>query len=228
MSIINLISRKPPSICGYQFDGVLEDSLEFSVDIPKYPIESGAQIADHRIINPCRYRITGIVSNTPMNANSLGYIGSLVGGTAVGALSNLTNNPLVAAVAGLSIGFLAGTDGTRASAALERLILILEGEDPFDVDAGDVQLKNMVIVNITRDKDPENENGLVFTLELQEFVTLDRLSTDGQPSHKQLREGSVEQSGISKVVSEGWKNTKEAASNAIQKLKDFDIADLWS
>lgn len=221
MSIINLISRKPPSICGYQFDAVLEDELDMSVEIPSYPIESGAQISDHRILNPIKYRITGIVSNTPMNPNDLGYIGSLVGGVGIGALSNLTRNPLVAAVAGLSIGFLSGTDGTRSSSALERLIEILEGEEPFDVDAGDVQLKNMCITRIRRLKNPENENGLIFELDLAEFVSLDRLTSEGQPNHQQLREGSIEQSGISAQASKGWQNVKETTSNTINKIKDF-------
>ena len=221
MSIINLISRKPPEICGYQFDAVLEDELDMSVEIPSYPIESGAQISDHRIIKPIKYRITGIVSNKPMNPNSLGYIGSLVGGVGVGALSNLTKNPLVASVAGLSIGFLSGSDGTRASSALERLIQILEGEEPFDVDAGDIQLKNMCVTRIRRMKNPDNENALVFELDLAEFVSLDRITSDGQPSHEQLKDGSVEQSGISAVVSKGWKNVKETASSTLDKIKGF-------
>ena len=228
MSIVNLFTRTPPVICGYQFDAVLEDTLEFSVEIPTYPIESGASIADHRIVKPCRYRLIVAVTNGPiMNPNSLGYWGSLAGSIGVGALSNLTNNPLVAAVAGMSIGFLAGTDGTRASAALERLIEILEGEEPFDIDTGDLQLKNMCITNIRRRKTPENENGLVAELELEEYITLDRLSTNGQPSHTQLKKGDKAQSACVKSVQEGWKNLKDAGSEAINKLKEFDITDLW-
>ena len=228
MSIVNLITRTPPVIGGYQFDAVLEDTLEFSVDIPTYPIESGASISDHRILKPCRYRLTGIVSNSPvMNPSSLSYWGGLAGSIGVGALSNLTNNPLVAAVAGLSIGFLAGTDETRAGAALERLVQILEGNEPFEIDAGDVQLKNMCITNIRRTKNPENENGLVFELDLAEMITLDRLNSDGQPAHTQLIKDDPSQSACTKAIQEGWKNLKEAGTEAINKLKDLDITDLW-
>lgn len=228
MSIVNLITRTPPVIANYQFDAVLEDTLEFSVDIPTYPIESGASISDHRIVNPCRYRLTGIVSNSPvMNPNSLEHLTTIAGSIGVGALSNLTNNPMVAAVAGLSIGFLAGSDGTRASAALERLVEILEGNAPFDIDAGDILLKNMCITQIRRTKNPENENGLVFELDLAEFITLDRLSTDGQPSHAQLKPNDKAQSGCVKAVQEGWKNLKEASTDAIEKLRNLDIYDLW-
>lgn len=227
MSIINLITREPPVIGGYQFDAVLEDTLEFGVEIPTYPIESGASISDHRILKPCQYRLTGIVSNSPpMNPNSLSYWGQVAGSIGVGALSNLTNNPLVAAVAGLSIGFLAGTDETRAGAALERLVEILEGKKPFAVDAGDVQLQNMCITNIRRTKNPENENGLVFELDLAEFITLDRLNTNGQPSHEQLIKDDKSETGIVKSVQEGWKSLKEASSDAINKLKNLDIANL--
>ncbi len=215
MSLLTLLTRTPPSIAGFTFDAVLEDELEFSVEVPSYPIETGAEISDHRIINPCRYRIVVLMTNTPLKQSLLGFAGSMAGGL----ISNLTNNPVVAAVAGLSAGFLASSDGTRASSALAELIRILEGEKPFDIDAGDVQLKNMVVTRITRRKNPENEGGLEAVLELQEFVTLDRLTTDGQPSHKQLDDGSKEQSACSSVVNKGVTTVKSLGSSATEAIK---------
>lgn len=212
MGLLTLLTREPPKIAGYEFDAVLEDELDFSVTVPSYPVESGAEISDHRIINPCRYRITVAISNTPLSQSLLGFAGSMAGGL----VPNLTDNPLVAAVAGMSAGFLASSDGTRASAALEHLIQMLEGAKPFDVQCGDITLKNMVITRITRRKDPENEGGLVAVLELQEFISLERLQSDGQPSHKQLRQDSPEQSACSKLVDKGVTAVKEAGT----KIKD--------
>lgn len=215
-SLVTLFTRDPPTIAGYTFDAILEDELEFSVQVPSYPIESGAEVSDHRIINPCRYRIVGLMTNTPLQQSLLGFAGSMAGGL----VSNLTSNPLVAAVAGLSAGFLASSDGTRASAALANLIAILEGAKPFDVVAGDITLKNMVAVRLTRRKTPENENGLEFVLELQEFIELERLTASGQPSHDQMQEGSPEQSSCAKAVEKGLTSVKEAGASAVAKVKD--------
>lgn len=214
-SLVTLFTREPPTIAGYTFDAVLEDELEFSVSVPTYPVESGAEISDHRIINPCRYRIVGVMTNTPVQQSLMGFAGSMVGGL----VSNLTSNPLVAAVAGMSAGFLASSDGTRASAALSNLIAILEGAKPFDVVAGDITLKNMVAVRLTRRKNPTNEGGLEFVLELQEFIELDRLTASGQPSHEQLKSGSVEQSACAKAVEKGLSTVKDAADTVVTKVK---------
>ena len=54
--------------------------------------------------------------------------------------------------------------------------------EPFDIDAGDIQLKNMLIVSIKRTKDPENEGGLIFEAALQEYPTLLTTLSKNQPS----------------------------------------------
>lgn len=180
MSIISLFTRKSAEVAGYQFDAVLEDSFEASVELTRYPVESGVKVADHAIIQPLRYYMVGSISNNPLKIISL--TGMLAGG-----LSNLAgNNPYVAAVAGLSAGFLAGSENTRASSALEFLLELLTARLPFDVDAVDIQLKNMVLTRLSRDRDPENENGLIFVAEMQELVQLDRLTDKTQPGQDQL------------------------------------------
>lgn len=207
----NIMNRKSPQIAGYEFDAILEDEFALSVEIPSYPIESGASISDHRIINPARYTLRGVISNKPLKVSVFDFAGGLV--------SNLTDNPIVAAGAGMSAGALAGFlgndggEGTRVSAAVQTLIDILEGKEPFDVDTGDIQLKNMVVTSFSRKRDPENENAMIFELELQEFVTLDRLTQEGQPSHKQMKNGSVEQSANSKQASMGKVQTKTPSAS---------------
>lgn len=222
MSLLTIFTRKAPEICGYSFDAVLEDELDFSVTIPSYPVESGAEISDHRIINPCRYRIVGVVTNTPLKQDLMGFAGSMAGGL----ISNITDNPVVAAVAGMSAGFLASTDGTRSSAALETLIEILEGARPFDVVAGDITLKNMLVTRLTRRKNTENEGGLEFVLELQEFISLDRLTAQGQPSHTQMSAGSVEQSACSSIIEKGVSAVKDVGNSIKEKISSvLDIKD---
>lgn len=201
MSIINLFTRSSPTIAGYSFDAVLEDNLDLSVELTSYPVESGVRVNDHRIINPIKYVLTGAVSNNPLRVLPTDFAGGL--------LSNLTNNPYVATALGLAASFLAGSAETRASTTLQSLIGLMITGDPFDIDAVDVQLTNMVITRISRTRDPETENGLVFVAELQELITLDRLPMVGQPAPIQLADGDVAKSAITRIVRKGQQIAKE-------------------
>lgn len=154
-----LFPNKSPQLAGYQFDATLEDTFEASIELTRYPIESGVQVNDHRIINPKKWFVTAAIGSKElkplMSASGLA-------GFAAGAASNIfRNNPLVAAVAGLSAGFLSGNNSSRASAALEFFVALMHSGLPFDVDAVDIQLTNMVITKISRTKDKDNELSLI-------------------------------------------------------------------
>ena len=82
-----------PTFGALSFEAVFEDNLELSVDVTNYAIESGARVADHRIVNPIKYGLRAAVSNTPLAASATDFI--------TGGLSNLTNNPYVNAATGL-------------------------------------------------------------------------------------------------------------------------------
>lgn len=215
MSIISLFTRQAPTIAGYQFDAVLEDTLDVSVEWTMYPVESGVNVNDHRIIQPVRWTMTGAVSNNPLKVQLTDFL--------AGGLSNLTNNPYVAAVAGLAAGFLSGSDQTRASTTLEFLITLMRSGEPFAIDAGDIQLQNMVISRIGRTKDISNESGLIFVCEMQELITLDRLQTLGQPSQMQLRDGDPTKSALSSVVKKGQqiaKDVNDTVSTSVNNVLD--------
>lgn len=204
MSIINIFTKQAPTIAGYSFDAILEDSLDASVEWTTYPVETGVNINDHRIIQPVKWTMTGAISNNPLRVQLTDFL--------AGGLSNLTNNPYVATVAGLAAGFLAGSDETRSSTTLKFLMDLMVSGAPFDIDAGDIQLKNMAIARIGRTKTPENEQGLVFVAELVEIITLDRVPTSGQPSQHQLRDGDPAKSGIAATINKGRQTVKDAAA----------------
>lgn len=215
MSIINLFTKQAPTIAGYSFDAILEDSLEASVEWTTYPVETGVNVNDHRIIQPVTWSLTGAVSNNPLKVQLTDFL--------AGGLSNLTNNPYVATVAGLAAGFLSGSDETRASTTLEFLINLMVAGEPFDIDAGDIQLQNMVISRIGRTKDTSNETGLIFVADLRELITLDRIPVAGQPSQTMLRDGDPAKSGIAATLRKGRQVTKEASdavNNAATNVLD--------
>lgn len=203
MSIINLFTKQAPTIAGYSFDAILEDSFEASVEWTTYPVETGVNVNDHRIIQPNIWSLTGAVSNNPLKVQLTDFL--------TGGLSNLTNNPYVATVAGLAAGFLSGSDETRASTTLEFLINLMVAGEPFDIDAGDIQLQNMVITRIGRTKDISNETGLIFVADLRELITLDRIPISGQPSQSMLRDNDPAKSGIAATLRKGRQIAKEAS-----------------
>lgn len=215
MSIVNIFTRQAPTIAGYAFDAVLEDTFEASVSITTFPIESGVRVSDHRIFNPFKWTMTGAISNNPVKVQLTDFLG--------GALSNLTDNPVVSTVAGLSAGFLAGSDETRASTTLDFLVWLMSSYDPFDIDAGDILLKNMAITRLSRTKEPRNEGGLEFVVEMQEVIELHRLAAGDERWSYQLRKDDPSQSALTKAVNKGQMIAREASasvSNAVNGILD--------
>jgi len=201
MSIVSIFTKNAPTLAGMEFDAVLEDTLEMTATVTDYTIESGVRPTDHRIINPIKWTLTGAISNTPIGPSPADFIG--------GALSNIDSSGALGALAGLSAGFLAGSDQTRASSALSQLMIIMSQKETFDIDAGDIQLKNMAIVSITRDKDASNEGGLIFTCSLQEMFELSTAISNQQPKQAQIRDGDPAKTGIAALINKGEIALKE-------------------
>lgn len=210
MSLINLLVKRGPQLGSLQFDAVLSDDLDASVDIVQYPIETGTPIADHIIYQPIRYTMTGAVSNNPLKVSITDF---------TGALTNLVdNNPFIAAGAGLFAGWLSGSNETRSSTTLNTLLDFMYSGQVFTVDTGEITLNNMVIQHIGRSKDPENENGLIFVAELQQIVTLDRVANGSQPAQYQLNSNDVSSTSISGLIERGYINVKTAATNVASQV----------
>lgn len=210
MSLINLLVKRGPQLGSLQFDAVLSDDLDASVDIVQYPIETGTPIADHIIYQPIRYTMTGAVSNNPLKVSITDF---------TGALTNLVDdNPFIAAGAGLFAGWLSGSNETRSSTTLNTLLDFMYSGQVFTVDTGEITLNNMVIRRIGRSKDPENENGLIFVAELQQIVTLDRVANGSQPAQYQLNSNDVSSTSISGLIERGYINVKTAATNVVSQV----------
>lgn len=210
MSLINLLVKRGPQLGSLQFDAVLSDDLDASVDIVQYPIETGTPIADHIIYQPIRYTMTGAVSNNPLKVSITDFSG---------ALTNLVDdNPFIAAGAGLFAGWLSGSNETRSSTTLNTLLDFMYSGQVFTVDTGEITLNNMVIQRIGRSKDPENENGLIFVAELQQIVTLDRVANGSQPAQYQLNSNDVSSTSVSGLIERGYINVKTAATNVANQV----------
>ena len=212
MSLISLFTHKAPTfnIDGgiVAFDAVLEDTLEASVEYTSFPLEVGANATDHGIIQPITYTITGLASNNP-----LGLDPSQI----TGFLTNFFDAPGLSAIAGLAAGFLSGSNETNAGATLQFLLGLMYAREPFDVDAVDIQLSNMVITNVTRTKTAANENGLEFTAELMELPLISTVITTNQPGQSQLRDFDPAKTQSTAFVKKGEVSTLESSDDTLAK-----------
>lgn len=82
MSLITLFSKGPQSFIGPDpaeggdgllLDAVLSEQLEHEAKVTSFPIEIGADINDHVIIEPQTYSLTGIVTDTPIHWSATSY-----------------------------------------------------------------------------------------------------------------------------------------------------------
>lgn len=212
MSIVSIFTKNAPTLAGMEFDAVLEDSFEMTATITDYTIELGARVGDHRIINPIKWTLTGAVSNTPIGPTATDFLG--------GVVSELGGGSVLSTLAGLSSGYLAGSDQTRASSTLDILMQIMSQGEPFDIDAGDVQLTNMVIVRLARTKDASTEGGLIFVCDLQELPTLPTVISKQQPKQDQLRDGDPAKTGVAALINKGELAVKAVGQKVNSAVND--------
>lgn len=202
MATIHIFTSEAPKIGPLEFDVIFQDTLESTVELALYPLEIGADAADHRIILPKMYSLTGAVSNTPLTIGleTLESIG-------VEALSSLFSSSIASEVAGLAAGFLAGSDDTRASATLSMLLAIQASGEPFDLTTGYINLSNMTILSIRSTRTPRTEGGFTFTADLQEMPRVETVLRQNTPTNDQLRDGDPSGTQASPVANQGEVST---------------------
>lgn len=210
MSITTLFTSSAPSLGGVSFDAVLEYSTEKSITLTQYPVEFGANINDHRILNPDRYYLVGAISNNPLGfglddiANiGVGAAGTLIGGVAGAAVSAVGSF--------LSASFLSGSSGTRSASAWELLSNLMTSGEPFEVVSGLETLRDMVVINISQRTTPESEQGLIFIAELRQVqIVFTQLVQTGVASSGQLSKTDRSATQAAPDVQKGQVSTAEA------------------
>ena len=183
---------------------VLLEHAATTVDMIMVGRLGAVEIASVVFSSMINWTLTAAVSNKPLN---LGVV------EASAFVANLFDSAALTAIGGLSAGLLGGSKQTRAGATLEALLGLMFARAPFDIDAVDIQLENMVITNISRTKTPENEQAIEFVAELMELPLISTVISTNQPAQSELRDGDPAKTQAAADVNKGEVGT-EATSIA--------------
>jgi len=142
MGIAQLFFKKGNFISTVQLDIIISESATATVKKTQNPVESGADVNDHLIINPISFTTKGVVSD--ISANLIGQF---------------TRIPAV---------FSQST--TKSKEAWEALLKLQSEKTVFTLIQGLKEYKNVVILSLSEDQDKDTAKGLFFTAQMEEFI----------------------------------------------------------
>lgn len=183
MSIANLFISSNNAVGGLRFDGWLTEKHSNEVVVTTNPVELGADIADHAIIQPVKLDIEVMVTDSPLGLQAIN--------AAVGQVAQL-------------FGASTAEGGTRSAQAYIELLKIMHNRQPIDVQTNLKLYSNMVITSVSPPVD--KYKALVIPIQLVEVIIVDSLVVPYIPEN--LEEGKVTQQASSPSV-EGRREVKE-------------------
>lgn len=174
MAFENLFIRTQKSLGGITLDAVITEAHTSTVRLTNNPVEFGADITDHAVIEPKVVNINAVVSDTPLGVAAFGQIVDLVTGL-----------------------FGTATDGniTRSNAAYNALIQLQELREPIEVQTKLKLYTNMMITNIDTNQDKDSSRIVDMFITLKEVLIVE--SEIVQLSPEQLAAGSPTEQGSS-------------------------------
>jgi len=146
MSWTQLIFQKDNKIDTIELDITIVESANASIRLTNNPVEYGADVTDHAIVEPMTFTIEGAVSNA--SSKTIGQFPS--------AIQNLT-----AAVT---------TDLTKSQQTWDKLLELLISKTPFTLIQGLKSYENIILKSIQEQQDKDTSNALFFTATLQELI----------------------------------------------------------
>jgi len=192
MAFENLLIRTNRSIGDIILDAVISETTTSNVRITRNPVELGADINDHAIIEPKEYSLEGVVTDSPLFG--------------LGVISNIGNLLTQSGLFGSS----SEDARTRSQAAFDALIALQEAREPIDIQTGLKQYSNMLISNITVTQDKDKSRAIFFTAKLTEVIITSTEVIDF-PKDSLLADTTQQQG--SSLVDEGQKQATDAGGN---------------
>lgn len=174
MAFENLFIRTKKSIAGIELDAFITETHNNEVRLTNNPVELGADITDHAIVEPKRITIVAAVSDSPLGIAALGEIVDNV----TGLFGTSTTQNL-----------------TRSQAAYNAMVQIQEAREPLEVQTKLVLYENMVITSITTSQDKDTSRIAFMTIVLTEVLITESQIVKLDAS--QLESGSAREQGTS-------------------------------
>lgn len=199
MAFENLFIRTEKSIGGIQLDAVLSESHSNTIRTTKNPVELGADITDHSVIEPKRVTIVSEVSDTPLGTAALGEIVDLITGL---------------------FGTSTSSNITRSNAAYNAIVQLMEAREPIELHTKLKLYSNMLItdVNVQQTKDSSRVASMNITLEEiliteSEIITLN--ADNLQEGTTRIQASSAEKRGRQEVVTPNNTTNKSVLKSVI-------------
>jgi hypothetical protein len=142
MAIAQLFFNKGNFIGSIEIDVFTNESTTSAVRATEHPVEQGANINEHVIIEPLTFSITGVVSNT--KAKPLDFE------SAINRFSRV--------------------DTRRSTVAWDDLLFLQRQRAPFTLVTNLRTYENIIIETLTTDQDKDTSNALFFTASLRELI----------------------------------------------------------
>lgn len=149
MAFENLFIRTKRSLGGIELDAVFSETHNNVVRITKNPVELGADITDHSIIEAKKLNITAEVSDTPLGVAAFGQIVDLV----TGLFGTSTSDNI-----------------TRSNAAYNALVQLQEAREPIQVQTRLKLYENMIITGISTTQDKDSSRVAAMSISLEEVI----------------------------------------------------------
>lgn len=174
MPFENLLVSSSRSIGGIQLDAILSESHTNVIRKTTNPVELGADITDHAIIEPKIINIQAQVSDTPINGAAFGQIVDLV----TGLFGSSTSSNI-----------------TRSNASYNAMVQLAEAREPIDVQTRLRLYSNMIITNISTTQDKDSSRVALMDITMEEILITN--STIVFIDSSQLRSGRTSQQASS-------------------------------
>ena len=174
MAFENLFIRTKKTLGGIQLDAVIRETHNDEISLTRNPVELGANISDHAIVEPKKLNIIAEVTDTPLGSAVLGEIVDLTTGL---------------------FGTSTSTNITRSNAAYNAMVKLAEAREPIDVQTKLKLYSNMIITRINTSQDANSSRIVNMIIDLEEIlITESEIVT---LTSAQLQEGSAREQGTS-------------------------------
>lgn len=140
MSLTQLFFNEGNRIGEIELDVIISESATATATITQNPVENGADVNDHMIIQPMTFSMSGIVSDTPVK-----FLGGIYNG-----------------------GPNTGNDQSRT--AWQALLDLHASKSPFTLEQGLKSYDNVVIQSLSVNQDKSNSRAIVFNASLKELI----------------------------------------------------------